>query len=164
VVLSLVLVLLIFAEAKFRNGLANDTTTAYNGDVAVNDGFRMLSNATTSGWLNIGTTAVGTTLGSKIGAGDLYVGRNATTTGNLTIGAWATSTSGFYTASNIRAGGQVSINVAPSDAYALTIPNTGSTSAGQQTGYGIAKGWSTYSDNRIKTEQRGRIWTEKFLN
>ena len=42
-------------------------------------------NATATGALNIGTTAVGTTLGALHGAGDLYVGRNATVTTALTV-------------------------------------------------------------------------------
>lgn len=79
------------AEAKFRNGLANDTTTNYNGDLVVNDSFRVTGNATTSGWLNIGTTAVGTVLGANIGAGDLYASGNVTSTLSL----WVGGASGF---------------------------------------------------------------------
>lgn len=49
-------------------------------------------NSTTTGWFNIGTTNVGATLGPRIGPGDLLVGRNATTTGNLSVGGFASTT------------------------------------------------------------------------
>jgi len=67
-------------------------------------GLNVHNNATTTGWFNIGTTVVGTTLSSLIGAGDLFVGDDATTTGSFhapTIcisndcrTAWPTSGSG----------------------------------------------------------------------
>jgi hypothetical protein len=92
-------------ELFFFNGASRDTTYQYwtmqpaedvGGDVfefgtnlnerlfifKADGGLTVTGNATSSGWLNIGTTDV-VGLSSKIGAGDLYVGRNATTTGNL---------------------------------------------------------------------------------
>src|SRR3989344_3781748 len=53
-----------------------DTLTIFNS---------IQGNVTSTGWFNIGTTDVVGTLGSLIGAGDLFVERNATTTGNLTV-------------------------------------------------------------------------------
>ncbi|MDO8669779.1 MAG: hypothetical protein Q7K65_05865 [Candidatus Buchananbacteria bacterium] len=70
----------------------------------------VVNTATTSNWLNIGTTDVISTFGSTIGAGDLYVGRNATTSGNLTVGGWASSTSGLFTKGNGHYGGTLSVD------------------------------------------------------
>ena len=65
----------------------------------------VVNTATTSNWLNIGTYDVIANLGATIGAGDLYVGRNATTSGNLTVGGWATTTLGLFTQGNLHIGG-----------------------------------------------------------
>ncbi len=54
---------------------------------------------------------------------------------------------------NLTIDGQLSINIAPDDAHAITVPNTGSDTGGNQTGYGIAKGWTVYSDDRIKSNE-----------
>jgi hypothetical protein len=48
-------------------------------------GVNIAGNATTTGWFNVGTTDVVSTLGSTIGAGDLYIGDDATVTGALTL-------------------------------------------------------------------------------
>src|SRR3989344_2550159 len=61
----------------------------------------VVNTATTSNWLNIGTYDVIANLGATMGAGDLYVGRNATTSGNLTVSgttnlASASTTGTFY--------------------------------------------------------------------
>jgi len=65
----------------------------------------VVNTATTSNWLNIGTTDVIGTLGATMGAGDLYVGRNATTSGNLTVLGWASTTLGLFTQGNLWVGG-----------------------------------------------------------
>ncbi|OGY50106.1 MAG: hypothetical protein A3J59_04800 [Candidatus Buchananbacteria bacterium RIFCSPHIGHO2_02_FULL_56_16] len=66
-------------------------------------------NVTSTQWFNIGTTDVVGTLGATIGAGDLFVGRNATTTGNLTVASSTAMTTGigpalFVNAFNNRVG------------------------------------------------------------
>ena len=93
----------------------------YGGDLTVD------KNATTSNWLNIGTTDVVGLLGSTIGAGDLFIGRNATTTGNLTVsgttnlasasttgslyvGAYASSTLGLFTQGSGHFGGDLIVD------------------------------------------------------
>src|SRR3989344_2812702 len=67
----------------------NDATPRSLFTVGATDGFMIdnSGNATSSGWFNIGTTDVIGTLGWLIGAGDLHVGGDATTTGSLHIGS-----------------------------------------------------------------------------
>jgi len=67
----------------------NDASPRSLFTVGSSDGFMIddSGNATSSGWFNIGTTDVIGTLGGLIGAGDLYVGGDATTTGSLHIGS-----------------------------------------------------------------------------
>ena len=62
------------------------------GDLFVSDGLTVINNATTSGWLNVGTTDVVSTLGALIAAGDLYTAGNATSSGNLSVGGFASTT------------------------------------------------------------------------
>ncbi|KKK44398.1 hypothetical protein LCGC14_3167190, partial [marine sediment metagenome] len=64
-----------------------DTLTVENLvlETGTTTNWTVLGNATTTGWLNIGTTDVGATLGDLIGAGDLFVGNNATVTNSLDV-------------------------------------------------------------------------------
>ena len=116
-------------------------------------------NATTTGRFVIGSTSPVSDYGALYvnsggSGGAAYFVGGATTTDSLYVGGYASTTGGLYSQGSLRIGGQMSIDTTANDAYALTIPNTGTLSAGQQTGYGVAKGWDTYSDSRIKTEQR----------
>ena len=86
------------------NSLELITNNTTNLTISSN-GLDIAANATTSGWLNVGTTNVVGLLGSNIGAGDLYVGRNATTSGNLTVLGWASTTLGLFTQGNLWVGG-----------------------------------------------------------
>ncbi|MDD2807212.1 MAG: hypothetical protein PHW95_01675 [Patescibacteria group bacterium] len=85
-------------QIQFRNGytLSTKMTIDSSGNVGINNtapdaklhvtgDAKITGNASTTGWFNIGTTNPLTTLGALIGAGDLFVGRNATVTSNLTV-------------------------------------------------------------------------------
>ena len=66
-------------------GFTVATSTIFTASTTLASGVTISGNATTSGWFNVGTTDVVSTLGSTIGAGDLYVGSNATVTASLSI-------------------------------------------------------------------------------
>ncbi|MFA6255438.1 MAG: tail fiber domain-containing protein, partial [Patescibacteria group bacterium] len=78
-------------------GLNNDDHTQYllltgRTGQTITDNIQISGNATTTGWFNVGTTDVIGTLGPAIGAGDLFVGRNATITANLNVSGYASTT------------------------------------------------------------------------
>lgn len=87
-------------DAIFTTLQVTDTLTVENLVLVTGTttNWTVLGNATTTGWFNVGNTDVVGTLGDLIGAGDLFVGGNATITNSFLVGTnnlFVNSSNGF---------------------------------------------------------------------
>jgi len=92
---------------------------------------------------NIGSSTGVTTIQGGASTTELTVGNKLTVSGNSSL--QNTNVTNLLASGYITAAG-----VARNGSYSITLPNVISS---DQTGYGIASGWTNYSDARIKTDQ-----------
>jgi len=119
--------------------LGSDPGLFFNSSLNILDisGGVSTTKATTTEWLNIGSTDVVATLGNTIGSGDLFVGRNATTTGVAYLGGLRTGLINDFFDASCSVANQFVTDISDSGTFTCTgitdiyLLNSGDTGTGQ---------------------------------